>query len=124
MENGSKIEVEIRASFFDDCLLIVGAFWNHFGSQNGTKMGLKIDQKNDGFLDRSWKGSGAATERIPIKNWPVQGPRGGVGEGLKPLPRGKRGSGKKDAGEGMPLNHLSPRGLVGFCKLGFARLVL
>ena len=38
----------------------------------------------------------------------------GVGEGLKPLPRGKRGSGKKDAGEGVLLNHLSPRGLVGF----------
>ena len=38
----------------------------------------------------------------------------GVGKGLKPVPRGKRGSGKKDAGKGVPLNHLSPRGLVGF----------
>ena len=34
--------------------------------------------------------------------------------GVKPLPRGKRGSGKKDSWEGVPLNHLSPRGLVGF----------
>ena len=58
-----------------------------------------------------FQGSGAA---LTIIGPPCQGPRGGVGEGLKPFPRGKRGSGKKDSWEGVHLNHLSPKGLVGF----------
>ena len=33
---------------------------------------------------------------LTLKYWAVLGPRRGVGKGLKPLPRGKRGSGKKD----------------------------
>jgi hypothetical protein len=41
--------------------LIFDGFWSHFGSQNGAKMDSKIDQNNDGFLDRSWKGFGAPT---------------------------------------------------------------
>ena len=32
MGNRSKIEAEIRGSFFDDFLSILGAFWSHFGS--------------------------------------------------------------------------------------------
>ena len=35
---------------------------DHFGSQNHLKMVSKIDQKIDGFLDRSWKGSGPPKE--------------------------------------------------------------
>ena len=48
-------------------------------------------------MDRSWKGFGAPKWVPTFKNPTVLGPRGGVGEGLKPLPRGKRGSGKKDS---------------------------
>ena len=48
-----------------DFRMIVGSFGSHFGSQNGAKMDSKIEQKNDGFLDRSWKGFGAPREARP-----------------------------------------------------------
>ena len=114
VENGREIEAEIRTTLFDDFVSSFDAFWSHFGSQHGTKMASKINAKIDGFLDRSWKGSGAQRDAITILSWAAQGSRGGVGERLKPLPRGKRGSGKKDSLEGVSLNHLSPRGLVVF----------
>ena len=76
VEHGRNIEAEIRTTFFDDVLLICDVFWSHFGSQNGTKMASEITAKIDGFLDRSWKGSGAATGIPTIKSPPVLGPRG------------------------------------------------
>ena len=36
-----------------------GASGSHFGSQRGTKMASKFEQKIEGFLDCSLKGSGA-----------------------------------------------------------------
>ena len=42
--------------------MILGGFGDNFGSQNGTKMASKIDQKTDGFWDRSWKGFGPPRE--------------------------------------------------------------
>ena len=42
-------------------------------------------------MDRSWKGSGVPKGALTTLSPPCQGPRGGVGKGLKPLPRGKRG---------------------------------
>ena len=36
---------------------ILGGFGSHFGRENGANMRSKIDQKIDGFVDRSWKGS-------------------------------------------------------------------
>ena len=39
--------------------MIFGSFGTHFGSQNGAEMDSKIDSKFNGFLGRSWKGSGA-----------------------------------------------------------------
>ena len=42
--------------------MIFGGFGDHFGSQNGTEMASEIDQKNNGFLDRFWKGSGPPKE--------------------------------------------------------------
>ena len=48
--------------------MILGGFGSHFGCQNGIKMDSKCDQKNDRFLERSWKGSEA--------------PKGGLGRAL------------------------------------------
>ena len=45
------------------------------------KTAEKLDQKNDGFLDRSWKGSWTPKVILMLKNPPVLGPRGGVGKG-------------------------------------------
>ena len=66
-------------------------------------MASKFDQKIELFLDRSWKGFGAP-KWVPTFKYPtVLRPRGvspllrEVGEGLKPLPRGKRDFGKKDS---------------------------
>ena len=60
-------------------------------------MGSKFDQNNECFLDGSWKGCGAQKGALTILSWAAKGPRGGVGEGLNPLPRGKRDFGKKDS---------------------------
>ena len=71
-----------NSPFFDEMRFgidfewILDGFWSHFGSQNAAKMGSKIDQKIDGFLDRSWKGSGAPKVILTTKDPPVQGPRG------------------------------------------------
>ena len=55
-------------------------FGNDFGSQNGTKMGSKIDRNFDGFLDRSWKGFGAPREARAGLKGEGRDPRRGVGE--------------------------------------------
>ena len=80
--------------------MILGGFGDHFGSQNGTEMASEIDQKNNGFLDRFWKGSG-----------PRSGPRGretterGRGEvNLSPKGIGDVGNGERGL-----LNHWTPQ---------------
>ena len=60
--------------------MILGGFGNHCGSQNGTKMASKIDLKNDGFLDRSWKGFGPPREARAGLGGEGRDPRRGVGE--------------------------------------------
>ena len=60
--------------------MFLDGFGSDFGSQNGTKMGLKIDRNFDGFLDRSWKGSGPPREARPGLSREGRGPRRGVGE--------------------------------------------
>ena len=75
----SSFFVQLR--FWIDLLLTLDGFGMHFGSQNETKVASKRDQKMDGFLDRSWKGSGARKGRRATLNWAVQGSRGGVGKG-------------------------------------------
>ena len=53
----SEIHVfHARFCFWIDFLMIFGSFGIHFGS---LKMDSEIDQKFDGFLGRSWNGSGA-----------------------------------------------------------------
>ena len=75
-----------NSHFFDqshiwtDFWMILGGFGDHFGSQNQLKMVSKIDQKIDGFLDRSWKGSGPPKEVRPGLYREGGGPRRGVGE--------------------------------------------
>ena len=39
-------------------------------------------------------------------------------EGVNPSPEGRGILGRRILWEGMPLNHLSPRGLVGLVKIG------
>ena len=63
---------------FVDLVTFWDALGNHFGSQSGAKMASKFNQKNDWFLDRSWKGSGAPKWVYPGKNPPAQDPRGGL----------------------------------------------
>ena len=60
--------------------MILGGFGDHFGSQNGTEMASEIDQKNNGFLDRFWKGSGPPKEARAGLYREGGGPRRGVGE--------------------------------------------
>ena len=61
--------------------MILDGFGSHFGSNNGTKMVSKIDQKIDGFLGRSWEGSLARKGGLTGSEWSVLGPRGRVGKG-------------------------------------------
>ena len=67
-----------------------------------------------GSLGHSWDqfwGSGGTQ--------PVHGldgfPNAGVGEGYKPSPEGGGVMDCRIVGKRVPLNHLPPRGLVGFC---------
>ena len=67
--------------------------------------------------DRFWEGPGAAKEPQATLSPPVRGPRGGVRGGEKTLPRGLRAEGIegfRTDGQRVLLNHLAPRGLVGF----------
>ena len=77
--------------------MILGGLGDHFGSQNGTKMASKIDQKNNGFLDRSWKGSGL----------PKSKPRGGKSteRGRGEVNLSPKGIGDLGNGEKGLLNH-------------------
>ena len=59
----SRFSCQIR--FWIDFSMILGGFGCHFGRQNGAKMDSKIDRKFDGFLDRSYKRSGAPKEIPP-----------------------------------------------------------
>ena len=74
----SRFSDQIR--FWSDFLVILDGFESQFGSQNDTKMGLKIDRNFDGFLDRSWKGFGAPREARARLGGVGTGPRRGVGE--------------------------------------------
>ena len=56
------------------------------------------------FWIAPWSALGRQKGPTAPLNWTVQGPRGGVGKGLTPLPRGKRGSGKRDVTIEVPLN--------------------
>ena len=62
-------------------------------------MGLKTKQKDDGFWDRSWKGSGAPKGAPVILDTTDLGLRGGVKGRGKPLPWfcpvGKQGKGQQ-----------------------------
>ena len=69
VEPRSKIESEIRPSFWIVFSSILGDFGSHFGRQNGSKMASRIDQKIDGFVDRSWRASGAPKGA----SWPKKG---------------------------------------------------
>ena len=60
--------------------MILDGFGSHFGSKNASKMVQKIDQNFDGFLDRSWKGSGPQREARAGLGGEGTGPRRGVGE--------------------------------------------
>ena len=81
----------LKKSFFS-CLgwlfCDFGRFWGglggHFGIQRATKMASKIDQKNEWFLDRSWKRSGAPKGGLRILRSDGKGPRGGVRGGVNP----------------------------------------
>ena len=42
--------------------MILGGVGDHFGRQNRSKMVEKFDQKDHGFLDRFWNGSGPPKE--------------------------------------------------------------
>ena len=64
-------------------------------------------------MERLWGAKGLPT--YPKSALPGSTGRGRGG--VKPLPRGKRDFGKKDSWEGVPLNHLSPRGLVGLKEI-------
>ena len=59
-----------------------GRFWGglggYFGSQRATKMASKFDQKNEWFLDRSWKRSGAPKGGITLPRGDSKSPRGGL----------------------------------------------
>ena len=60
--------------------MILEGVGSHFGSQNRLKMASKIDQKIDGFLERSWKGSGPPKKARAGLDREGTGPRRGVGE--------------------------------------------
>ena len=63
--------------------MIFGGFGDHFGSQNGTEMASEIDQKNNGFWDRFWKGSLPPKQAPRVLDTTDLDPRGGVkGRGL------------------------------------------
>ena len=93
--------------------MILDGFGGHFGSQNDTKMGSKIDQKIDGFLDRSWKGSGRQKRPPIILETSDQSPRVGVRGGVNPSPGTGGLEDWRILEQRCPLKHLSPRGLVG-----------
>ena len=67
--------------------MILGGFGSHFRSQNGAKMDSKIDQKFDGFLGRSWKGSGAPKGSHGGFRSARPGSTGKGREGVNPSPR-------------------------------------
>ena len=81
----SRFSCQIR--FWIDFLMILGGFGSHFGSQNGAKPDSKIDQKFEGFLERSWNGSLAPKEGFD-QFWVVcPGSTGKGREGVNPSPR-------------------------------------
>ena len=61
--------------------MILGGFGSRFGSQNGIKMVSKCDQKNDRFLELSWKGSEAPKGRFGVRS----GRPGGGAQVMQPL---------------------------------------
>ena len=69
-----------QSCFWNDLLMISEGFRDHFGSQHGTEMASEIDQKNNGFLDRPWKGFGPPREAWARLRGEGRGPRRGVGE--------------------------------------------
>ena len=75
-------------------------------------MDSKIDQKFDGFLGRSWKGSGAPKGSHGGFRSARPGSTGKGREGVNPPQGRRREEGLKDFWKGMSLNHLSS-GLVG-----------
>ena len=70
--------------FFCDLGRFWGGLGGHFGSQRATKMASKFDQKNEWFLDRSWKRSGAPKGGLTILGGDGKSPRGGVRGGVNP----------------------------------------
>ena len=68
--------------------MILGGFGDHFEIQNAAKMDSKIDQTFDGFLGRSWNGSGAPKGSHGGFISARPGPTGKGREGVKPFPEG------------------------------------
>ena len=72
-----------------------------------SKIGLKNDQKLDPEMDRAKIDQGAENEQMKSRGTASSGPRGGGRRRGKPLLGGM-------LDKNLLLNHLSPRGLVGF----------
>ena len=74
--------------FWIDFGMILGGFGSHFGSPNRANMRSKINQKINGFLGRSWKGSGAPKGSHDGFISARPGPTGKGREGVNPSPEG------------------------------------
>ena len=73
-------------------------------SHLGAHLGL-----SDALLEPSW----AILDALTARDRPRPGPGEGVGGGVNPSPKGKKG-----VGRGSSLDHLRPKGLVGFTMNG------
>ena len=76
-----------QIQFCIDFLMVLEGFRSYFGSQNGIKMDLRIDQNFDGFLDRSWKRSWTPKDAPAGGRSARPGSTGKGREGVNPSPR-------------------------------------
>ena len=75
---------------------MIGWFWGSFSEPKWDRNGFKHRSKDDGFWDRSWKGSGAPNGGHAPVRVDRQGSTGKGREGVKTLPWGMRGYGLWD----------------------------